>query len=61
MKIITRDNAHYLWIKDGLLKPKQKELICPNCLITIYFLDYNFFDYNEITKEVICPYCNKEI
>ena len=43
MKIITRDNAHYLWIKDGLLKPKQKELMCPNCLRTIYFLDYNFF------------------
>lgn len=61
MKIITRNNAYYLWIKEGLLKPKQKELICPNCAGVIDFLDYNFLYYNDITKEVICPFCNKEI
>lgn len=61
MKIITRYNAYYLWIKEGLLKPTQRTLICPNCSKTIYLLDYKFFDYNEVTKEVICPYCNKEI
>lgn len=61
MKIITRDNAHYLLIKEGLLKPKQKEFTCSNCGKVINLFGQNFFDYNEVTKELICPFCNKEI